>query len=146
MEMKVSFGNKFMMFLINSPLGGLMGQSMAVITVSGRKTGKLISTPINVVKEGSDFYVISSRDRTWWRNLRGDSTANLRVAGKNHKVTGKVLDSIEEIKAGLIHLSELVPVISSYLKIKIASDGFMDEGDLNRVAAERVIIKLIDHQ
>jgi hypothetical protein len=61
-------------------------------------------------------------------------------------VTGEVIESAEEIKTRLIHLNKLVPVISSYLKNKVDSNGLLDEGDLNRIAAERVIIKLIDHQ
>jgi deazaflavin-dependent oxidoreductase (nitroreductase family) len=145
-KMAERFGNRFMKFMINSPIGGLMGKSMAVITVTGRKSGKPISTPINVVKEESTYYVISSRNRTWWRNLRGGAEASLRVAGKNHTVTGQVVESNEEVISGLIHLCKLMPAMVKYLNIKVVSADCLDEKDLNRVAAERVIIKLVDHQ
>jgi hypothetical protein len=47
--MPTPLGNFFMKTLIYSPLHPLLGGSFAVITVTGRKTGNLISTPINTV-------------------------------------------------------------------------------------------------
>lgn len=137
-----NLGNTFMKLLINSPLGGVMGESMAVITVTGRKTGNLISTPINVVKTGSTFTVISSRERTWWRNLRGGAEADLRVAGKTHRVNGKVYESIEEVKPGMIQFFNYQPKTAKYLKVWVNEDGSLNEKDLDRVVNERVLIKL----
>jgi deazaflavin-dependent oxidoreductase (nitroreductase family) len=144
--MAESFGNKFMKFMINSPLGGLMGASMAVITVTGRKTGKLISTPINVIKTDNTYTVISSRDRTWWRNLRGGAEAILRVAGKTFKVDGQVLESNEEVRAGLMIFFKKQPMMSKYLKIQVNEDGSLNEKDLEKVVSERILVKLENHQ
>jgi deazaflavin-dependent oxidoreductase (nitroreductase family) len=140
--MSESLGNKFMKFMINLPLGGLMGESLAVITVTGRKSGKLISTPINVVKVGNSYTVISSRDRTWWRNLRGGASATLRVAGKTHKVIGQVLESNIEVKTGLTLFYTQMPMMAKYLKIHINKEGSLNEDDLERVVSERIIVHL----
>lgn len=140
--MAESFGNKFMKFIINSPLGAVMGESMAVITVTGRKTGNLISTPINVNKTENVYSVISSRDRTWWRNLRGGAEATLRVAGKMIRVDGQVFESNEEVRAGMMLFIEQQPMMAKYLKIQIDEDGSLNEKDLERVISERVMIKL----
>jgi len=70
-----SFGNFFMKAILNSPLHGLLGDSFAVITVTGHKTGRAISTPVNVSFADNCYTVVSTRDRTWWRNLRGDVPA-----------------------------------------------------------------------
>ena len=74
--------NFFMKSLINSPLHSLLGENFAVITVTGRKTGKPITTPVNTLPVDGILTVLSQRDRTWWRNLRGGRMAQLRRAGQ----------------------------------------------------------------
>jgi len=63
--------NFFMKAIINSPFHSLLGESFAVITFEGRKSGKRYSTPVNVARVDSTWIVVSMRERTWWRNLRG---------------------------------------------------------------------------
>jgi deazaflavin-dependent oxidoreductase (nitroreductase family) len=87
-----AIGNFFMKAMINSPLHSLLGDSFAVVTVTGRKTGRSISTPINVSRDGDNYMVVSMRDRTWWRNLRGDKPARLRAGGKTFAVRGEIIE------------------------------------------------------
>jgi hypothetical protein len=54
-----SIANVFLMALLRSPLHPLLGDSLAVISLTGRKTGRRISTPINVAREGNGFSVVS---------------------------------------------------------------------------------------
>ncbi|MBK6434209.1 nitroreductase/quinone reductase family protein [Candidatus Amarolinea dominans] len=62
-------GNSFIAWLLRSPLNSLLSSNTLLITMTGRKTGLLITTPVNYVRDGDRLWVISSRDRTWWRNL-----------------------------------------------------------------------------
>ncbi len=62
-------GNFFVKAIVNSPFHSLLGDSIAVISVDGWKTGRRVSTPINVRRELDGWIVISMRKRTWWRNL-----------------------------------------------------------------------------
>lgn len=119
-----------------------MGESIAVITVTGCKTGKQISTPINVIKTENVYSVISSRDRTWWRNLRGGAEATLRVAGKTIKVDGQVLESNEEVRAALSLFFIQHANMAKYFKVSFNPDGSLNDSDLDKTADERVVIKL----
>jgi hypothetical protein len=47
--MPTPVGNFIIKALINSPLHPLQGESFAFIALTGRKTGKSITTPINTV-------------------------------------------------------------------------------------------------
>jgi hypothetical protein len=76
--MPSSLDNFFIKTLIISPLHPLLDESFAVITVTGRRTGKPITTPINIVCVDSVLTVVSMRDRTWWRNLRKGRPAQPR--------------------------------------------------------------------
>jgi len=73
-------------WLIKSPFGKLMGENLAVITVTGRKTGRLISTPINVARQADVFTTTSTRERTWWRNLRD----GVEIPVKSHTHSGLI--------------------------------------------------------
>jgi hypothetical protein len=136
------FGNRFMAWVIRSPFGRMMGEGMVVITVRGRKTGREISTPINVTREGDTFTVVSSRERTWWRNLRDGAQATLQMGGKVIHVVGNVFETDSEVAAQLGIFLHAHPTFAKFYKVRINLDGQPEEDDLARVAPGRVVIKL----
>ncbi|MBI4789188.1 MAG: nitroreductase family deazaflavin-dependent oxidoreductase [Chloroflexi bacterium] len=140
--MPAVLSNWFIRTLVNSPLHPLLGDSFAVITVHGRKTGQAYSTPINVSREGDTFTIVSLRNRTWWRNLRGSADAELRVGGKQIAVRGEVLEQSEQVLAGLAAYFHRYPHYAKYFKIQLGADGQVRRDDLVRVANERVLIRL----
>ncbi len=137
-----AISNFFMKTIVNSPLHPLLGSNFAVITVEGRKTGKRYSTPINVVKEGEVFTVVSLKSRSWWRNLRGGRPANLRVSGHRYAVRGEVLENHGEVVTGLAHYFRQNPNYAKYYAVGLAPDGQPVKDDLDRAADERVMIRL----
>lgn len=140
--MKPNNGNAIMGWLIKSPFGKLMGESLAVITVTGRKTGRLISTPINVARKGDRFTTTSTRERTWWRNLRGGAGADLHVGGRDFRVIATVFESDEEVKRALGEYCRNYPQAARFLKVIIREDGSPEEASLTSTAGERVVIEL----
>ena len=61
-------GNDFITFFLRTPLHIFLGNTM-LITVTGRKTGKKYSTPVGFYQEDDCLWIITSRNRTWWRHL-----------------------------------------------------------------------------
>jgi len=59
----------------------LLGNTM-LITVTGCKTGRQYSTPVGFYREGDTLWVISNRDRTWWRNVKNGANVSLFLNGK----------------------------------------------------------------
>jgi hypothetical protein len=137
-----AIGNFFIKAIINSPLHPLLGDSFAVITVTGRKTGRSISTPINVSSEDNCYTVMSMRNRSWWRNLRGDAPARLRLSGKTFTVHGDIIDSVDEVCEELQRYFQRYPGNAKYFNIRSAPDGTLDPVDMQRAAEERLIIRL----
>jgi deazaflavin-dependent oxidoreductase (nitroreductase family) len=68
--------NDFVTFILRTPLHVFLGNTM-LITVTGRKTGQKYSTPVGFYREGDTLWVISSRDRTWWRNVKNGANVSL---------------------------------------------------------------------
>jgi deazaflavin-dependent oxidoreductase (nitroreductase family) len=128
--------------MINSPLHSLLGDSFAVITVTGRKTGRPISTPINVSHDEDSYTVVSMRNRTWWRNLGGDTPARLRVGGKTFPVRGEIVEDPGKVREELQKYFQKYPGYAKYFNVKLTPEGGFDSNDLQRAAEERLIIRL----
>jgi len=137
-----AIGNLFMKAIINSPLHRLLGSSFAVISLRGRKTGKLYSTPVNVARDGEGFTVISRRERTWWRNLRGGADAYLRVAGQRYAVRSEVIEDPAGVAEDLREYLQRSPGHARYFGVQPGADGQPAQADLDRLAGERVVIRL----
>lgn len=135
-------GNFFMKMLVNSPLYPFVGRNIAVITVTGCKTGNSIETPVNVVRLGDTLIVISLRNRTWWRNLRGGRLAQLRYIGRLLQVQGEVVEIPDEVSRVLMDYFTQYPGYAKYFNIRLEKNQKPNLRELERASLDRVIIKL----
>ena len=78
-------GNDFMSWVLRSPFHGMLSNGMMLITVIGRKTGKKYTTPVGYYRENGYLWVITSRDRTWWKNLQGGAEVSLLLKQQARK-------------------------------------------------------------
>ena len=128
--------------IINSPLHPLLGPSFAVITVTGRKTRRVLSTPVNVSYADNCYTVTSMRNRTWWRNLHGDAPAQLRVGGKTFQVRGEIIEEPGAVREELQRYFQKNPDRAKYFNVRTTPEGGLDPADMQRAAEERLIIRL----
>ena len=135
-------GNFFISALVRSPLHPLLGDSFAVISLRGRRSGRRISTPINVLRDGDTLMVVSMRARTWWRNLRSGEPASLRLAGNSHTVRGEVIEDPDQVGEELTRYFSHRPGDAKYFGVQLRADGSPSAGSLSHAARERVIIRL----
>ena len=94
-----------------------------LVSVAGRKTGRIYTTPVNYIRDGDALTVISRRYRTWWRNLRGGAPVTLRLRGRDLRGTGEVTAVGGEAVAAA--LTRLRPRLSADTASRLARDGVM---------------------
>ncbi|NWF70450.1 MAG: nitroreductase family deazaflavin-dependent oxidoreductase [Chloroflexi bacterium] len=82
--------NPFVLWLLNSPFHRLLSSSLLLIRVTGRKSGKIYTTPVQYGWSDHTLYVISALDRTWWKNLRAGAQVQVRLRGQEHTGYGQV--------------------------------------------------------
>lgn len=58
-------------------LRGWIGKSFGLITVTGAKSGRTYTTPVQYMRDGGDLVVLSQKTRIWWRNLRSQPDVEL---------------------------------------------------------------------
>jgi hypothetical protein len=140
----IQISNSWMKWLLKSPLHGLVSGSTLLVTVTGRKTGKQITTPVNYIRLEDGLCTLSSRDRTWWRNLRGDSGCVIWLRGKETPAKGEVFEDPTEVAAALRKYIQAAPFMAKYLQVRRdAASGILNADDLLQAAATRVVIRFV---
>ncbi len=79
--------NPFMKWLLRSPFHFIFSRMYLLLTFTGRKSGKIYTTPVQYTQDGDTLYIITSAGYTWWKNLRGGADVALRLRGQT--VTGR---------------------------------------------------------
>ena len=134
-------GNSFISFLLRSPLHRMMSGSTMLITVTGRKSGRPITTPVNYYQEGETLWVISNRERTWWRNLKGGAPVKLRLRGQEVDGFGEAVLVESEVAAQIGEYVRHLPISARSLGVHMQA-GQPDPADLSRLAQERVMVRI----
>ena len=80
--------NAAMRIMMGLPgLRRLLGKSFAMISVTGAKTGRSYSTPVQWLKMDNSYVVLSQKHRIWWRNIRTRPRVDLAIGG--HTIHGQ---------------------------------------------------------
>jgi hypothetical protein len=133
-------GNDFVSFFLRTPLHVLLGNTM-LITVTGCKTGRQYSTPVGFYRAGGTLWVMSSRDRTWWRNLRNGAPVTLLLKGKRIRAFAEVELEEEVVQERLLDYFRHVPMAARSLGIRM-ENKIANPSDLGRVARDRLFVKV----
>ena len=134
--------NPMMVWLLKSPLHGMVSKNVLLVTVTGRKSGKSISTPTNYLRDGNTLWVISWRERTWWKNLRGGAQVRGLLAGKSVEGRGLVIEEEKAVAQSLGDYYRKVPKLAKYVQIGLDAAGQPIRADCERAAQKMVLIRL----
>lgn len=134
-------GNDFMSWVLRSPFHGLLSNGMMLITVKGRKTGKSYTTPVGYYQQGGTLWVLTGRERTWWRNLQGGAEVDLLV--KRKQVAGAAETEMDPnaVEMRMFDYVKHVPQAARPMGIRIEA-GRPNAEDIARVAKDRLFVKI----
>lgn len=135
--------NPIMVWLLKSPFHFFVSKNTILTTFTGRKSGKQISTPMNYVRDGNTLWVISWRERTWWRNLRGGVKVQVLLAGKTVDGSGQVIEEKKVVAQSLYEYYSKVPQIAKYVQIGLDAVGKPVLADCERAAQKLVVIMIM---
>ncbi|MBK8021408.1 MAG: nitroreductase family deazaflavin-dependent oxidoreductase [Chloroflexi bacterium] len=74
-----------MIWLLRSRFHGVVSGMYLLLTVRGRKSGRLYATPVQYAQQGETLYIITSEGYTWWKNLRGGAEVEVLLRGKTYR-------------------------------------------------------------
>ncbi len=138
----LTFANPFMKALLRSPWHSVASREIMLIAVTGRKSGKTYTTPVNYVQKGNQLSVISQRKRTWWRNLRGGAAVIVYLRGKKLAATAEVMEDSASVAASLLRHLQAMHQYAEPLGVgKDENDQFI-LADVARAATTKVMVRL----
>lgn len=134
-------GNTFISWVLRSPFHGLLSNGMMLITVTGRKTGKKYTTPVGYYQQDGYLWILSSRDRQWWRNVKNGAEVSLLLKKKHvHGFAESELDA-QAVEARMFEYLQHVPMAAKPLGIRMENNTPNAE-DVARTARDRLFVKI----
>ena len=133
-------GNDFVSFFLRTPLYIFMGNTM-LITVTGCKTGKKYSTPVGYYREGDSLWVMTSRNRTWWRNVRKGAQVSLLLKGKMVSAYAEAELDEKAVETRMLEHIRQMPMAAKTMGIRLEKKS-PNEEDVARAARDRLFVRV----
>ena len=134
-------GNTFISWVLRSPVHGLLSNGMMLITVTGRKTGKKYTTPVGYYQQDGCLWVITSRDRQWWRNVKNGAEVSLLLKKKPAQGFAEAELDAQAVEAHMFEYIKHVPMAAKPLGIRMENNTANAE-DVARSARDRLFVKI----
>ena len=95
---------------------GLVGRSTYLLTVAGRESGRLWSTPVSIVRYGGERWLVAPYgERNWVKNARAAGWVELQRGRRRERF------AVEEVEA-----EQAVPVLREYYRRFRVTRPFFD--------------------
>lgn len=136
--------NRLMAGMLRTPgLQRWLGRGTALLTVTGRRSGRTYTTPVTYARDGDHVTVASHLRRTWWRNLPQRPEVTVRLAGTDHTGTARVRHG-DDPRAEALLRAYLTrhPAVARAQHVARDTDGRLRANDLQRVLADSVIVEI----
>jgi hypothetical protein len=133
-------GNDFVKFFLRTPLYVVMGNTM-LITVTGCKTGKKYSTPVGFYRQGDCLWVLTNRERTWWRNVKNGATVTLLLKGRTVPAFAEAEMDENAVESRMLDYIQQIPLAAKSLGIRV-ENKIPNREDVTRVSKNRLFVKV----
>ena len=70
------------LFLKTPLLQKAIGKQLALLSFTGRRSGKSYTIPVSYERDGKSILMLTRKTRSWWRNFADLPAVELRLAGE----------------------------------------------------------------
>jgi len=113
-----------------------------LITFTGRRSGKVFTTPVRYIETASTVRCFTSAENQWWRNLRGGADVILRVNGVDRPYNAIAIDNDPEaIRKWLSYYLGEFPQDADYHDIRLTPDKRLNPEDLERAVSQAIMVE-----
>ncbi len=141
LNLTLLIGNPLMKLLLRSPWHWNASGELMLITVTGRKTGKRYTTPVNYVQDANLLSVLTHAHRTWWRNLRGGAPVEVVLRGRREKGVGFAYEGAAAVERFYRHL-QLEPKFAPLFDVAVDEAGQPLRASAESAAAGKVMVEV----
>jgi hypothetical protein len=96
--------NPMVRAVLRSPLHPLLSQRLALLRVTGRRSGRTFELPFGYVRDDSGIIVTvgAPARKQWWRNIHGPTPVTVVLRGRTHTGMAEVVDGEPTLQ---VHIS-----------------------------------------
>lgn len=139
--------NPLIVGILRSPLHGLLSWGLAVITVTGRKSGRRFSFPVGYQREAYDRFVVMVSEaprKTWWKNYRQPGPVELRIRGRDRRGRAEVVDPDSDDFRNLVEQTvRRVRGMDRVFKFEYDRDKGLSDEQAAHVAREVAAVRIV---
>jgi hypothetical protein len=135
--------NPIMIWMLYSPLHGILSGNMMVVNYTGRKSGKAYRLPVSYKRIDDTLLTSSYQTRTWWRNLRGGVPVTVHLQGKDINGLAEVIEDEHGVMNGITAFIGGDPQTARMFGVKLGADGQPEPESLHQVARNQVIVRTV---
>lgn len=131
------FVNNAMKFVLRSPGHWMVSKSVLLISFTGRKSGKIYTTPVSYSQSGDQVYIFTHA--AWWKNLHSGAPVAIRLQGRELQgLALPVADDKTAIAASLTEHLRKVPGDARYYGVTCD-----DQGNPRAVEVEKAVQSVV---
>lgn len=135
--------NPIVIWLLRSPLHSLMDKSTILVTVTGRRSGKIYTVPCSYIHDEDTLYVISQREHSWWKNLIGGAQVTLLMHGRSVQARGETFTDTETVANKLLLFLQQFPKYQKLIHVKLDSNDQPENPEaFKRFVQDMVIVQI----
>jgi hypothetical protein len=139
----LKLSNPIVIALLRSPLHRLFDAHTMLLTLTGSTSGKRYTFPVSYIDDGETLFVISQRNRTWWKNLRSGARVIVLLRGYAWQARGESFTDTETVVHDLLEIMQRIPAYQRLFHIKLDATGQPESPqDLTRLVQDRVIVRI----
>jgi deazaflavin-dependent oxidoreductase (nitroreductase family) len=133
--------NRTMKFILRSPLHGVVSKYLTLITFTGRKSGKVYTTPVSYSQQDDQVTIFTHAN--WWKNLGSCAQVSLRLRGRDFQ--GLAQPVAEDKQAVAVALSDHLrksPYDAKFYDVTIGEDGTPSTMDVEKAVQTVTMIRV----
>lgn len=100
--------NPLVMALLRSPFRRVLGKTL-LITVTGRKSHTRYTVPVCYLRAGESLLILTSAEKTWWKNLSGGAPVTVEMEGNHLAGVGESFTETSVVAKGLLRFLHASP-------------------------------------
>ena len=133
--------NRFMKFMLRSPLHGPISKNILLITFTGQKSGKTFTTPVSYNQRDNQVFIFTHAN--WWKNLRSGAPVTLRLRGSDVQgMAEAVTEDKQAITAELAAHLKNSPFDAKFYEVTFDEAGNPKEEEIERAVKTVVMIRV----
>ena len=137
--------NRLVALMLRTPfVQRVVGKTFALLTVTGAKTGRRYTVPVQYLMRDGEFVVGTLRTRRWWRNVRTHPEVEMRIAGAWMDGLARIASDDEE-RSFLTDLLATEPKFAKFYGLEPDESGMVSNEEVEQLLEHVVHLFVSPH-